>query len=287
MLLFYVDESGETNMRRRLGARTWQLAPGASPLFVLAAVGVHQASRSDVAQDITQIKDRVFPGWRTQPWGDTELKGSYLAQAQRRLDSGRIPLNPPGYRGMTGPNLANLRASLGSLFKKYRPVIYAIAVDKVAEVQRAVPRPAEGIAYAFLHQRLALLIDHVFGDDYGALVIADEQQTHERFFRSGRMLAMRTTMTSALPVQPNFELLLDRPMWINPDWHPLDREILQLPDLVAYAVSEAVRTGIAPLGQHLLWDDFASCFATHWGTGAVADAGLAIVPRPVAYPHGV
>ena len=94
-------------------------------------------------------------------------------------------------------------------------------------------------------------------------------------------------MTSSLPVQPNFELLLDRPMWINPDWHPLDREILQLPDLVAYAVSEAVRIGAAPIGQHLLWDDFAPCLATHWATGAVADAGLAIVPRPTVYPTGI
>jgi len=157
VLLFYVDESGETNMRRQLDSGTWRLAVGASPLFILAAVGIHQASRADIARDISEIKDRMFPGWRTQPWANTELKGSYFAQAQRRIASGRSPLRPPGYAASTGPDLDALRRSLGSLFKKYRSVIYAIVVDKSAEIQRASPRPAEGIAYAFLHQRLALL----------------------------------------------------------------------------------------------------------------------------------
>src|SRR5207247_8897772 len=124
------------------------------------------------------------------------------------------------------------------LYTKIRPTVYAVAVDK-----RALPRPPQPwdpvtIAYSFLQQRLAFLVDEVFGDAEGALMVADDQQSHEKLFRSGKMLATRLQITGGLPRQPNFDLVLDRPVWIDPDLHPLDREILQLSDIVCYSTPD-------------------------------------------------
>src|SRR6266705_529787 len=234
MLLFYLDEFGEGAMKRERVRNRWVLDPHVSQWFVLAAVGIAETSRNDLAANIVQIKDRYFSKWRDFPWKDSEIKGRYLHNAMTRLAARRRP-SQNGYRTLTLSRAQRLCADLNRLFLKFRPIIYAVAVDKRALARRPQPWEPVAVAYSFLQQRLAFLVDEVFGDAEGALMVADDQQSHEKLFRSGKMLATRLQITGALPRQPNFDLVLDRPVWIDPNLHPLDREILQLPDVVCYA----------------------------------------------------
>lgn len=283
MLIFYLDEFGEGSMKRFRRQNRWVLDPAVSQWFILGAVGIAETSRKDLAEDIMDVKDRYLPTWRQSPWKDSEVKGRFLHNAVTKLASGRLPSHT-GFRNLSLRSARALCTDLSRLLLKFRPIIYAVAVDKASLARKRVPLEPEGIAYSFLQQRLALLVDEVFGDAEGALMVADEQQSHERLFRSGRMLEIRTQITSGLPVQPNFDLVLDRPVWIDPNLHPLDREILQLPDIVCYAISELVSSGATPSGAGHLWAEIRTCFATHFHTGAIADGGISIYPRPSRYP---
>lgn len=270
-------------MKRLRRNNRWTLATDVSQWFILGAVGIAETSRKDLAEEIKGIKSRYMPGWDLEAWKDTEIKGRYLHNATRKLKDGKLP-SQKGYRNLTTAGAHRLCDDLSRLFLKFRPIVYAIAIDKAAQARRTRPHEPEGIAYAFLQQRLALLVDDVYGDAEGALMVADEQQSHEKLFRSGRMLEIRTQITSGLPRQPDFDLLLDRPVWIESRLHPLDREILQLPDLVCYAVADLVRTNSAPSGRAHMWPQIRACLATHFTTGEIADAGVAIYPRPKTYP---
>lgn len=73
MLLFYLDEFGEGSMRRQRVGRRWVLDPAVSPWFILGAVGIKETMRKDLAEDITEIKVRYFPGWNQGLWKDTEI----------------------------------------------------------------------------------------------------------------------------------------------------------------------------------------------------------------------
>jgi hypothetical protein len=285
MLLFYLDEFGEGSMKRQRVNHRWVLDPAVAPWFILAGVGIAETMRKDLAEDILEIKDKFFPGWKANPWKDTEIKGRYLHQAVTMTAAGRVPWQA-GYQHLTAARARSLCRELARLFRRFRPIVYAVAIDKARHVRHNAPREPEAIAYAFLEQRLALLVDDVYGDTEGALMIADDQQSHEKLFRSGRMLQVRTQITTGLPRQPNFDLVLDRPVWIDPQLHPLDREILQLPDIVCYGVAELLRTGARPAGDAHMWEQVVPCFAYHFTTGEVPDAGVSIYPRPQqGYPQ--
>lgn len=268
--------------RQRISGR-WVLDPAVAPWFVLSGVGIAETSRKDLAENFFAIKDRYFQNWRDRPWDETEIKGRYLHSAVMRLAMGERPWHK-GYRHLTTTTAKNLCAELGRLFSKFRPITYAVAIDKAPHARKSSPREPVAIAYSFLQQRLALLIDDIYGDAEGALMVADQEQGHEKMFRSGQMLTIRTEITEGLPRQPNFDLLLDRPVWIDSKLHPLDREILQMPDLVCYAVGELLRSGSAPEGHAFMWPEVRSCFACHFTTGAIPDAGISIYPRPRPYP---
>ncbi len=269
--------------RQRVGGR-WVLDPSVSPWFILGAVGIKETMRKDLAEDIREIKTRYFPGWDQRSWKDTEIKGRHLHQAMTMTRVGRVPWER-GYQHLDLRQVGSLCADLARLFRQFRPIVYVMAIDKVAHARvRGQLREPEAIAYAFLEQRLALLIDDVYGDAEGALMIADDQQSHERLFRTGRMLEVRTTITAGLPRQPNFDLVLDRPVWIDPMLHPLDREILQLPDIVCYSVATLLQRGSPPTSAAHMWKYIRPCLAYHFNTGEPKDAGLSIYPRPSPFP---
>jgi hypothetical protein len=219
VLIFYLDEFGEGSLKRARVANRWVLDPAVSEWYVLAAVGVAETSRKDLAEDIMDLKDRYLPAWRQFPWKDSELKGRYLHNAVTKLSTRRLP-SQTGYRNLRLTAVRKLCEDLSKLFMKFRPTVYSIAIDKRALARRNNPWDPVGVAYAFLQQRLALLVDEVYGDAEGALMVADDQQSHEKLFRSGRMRAIRSQITAGLPRQPNFDLVLDRPVWIDPDLHP-------------------------------------------------------------------
>jgi hypothetical protein len=286
MLIFYLDEFGDGCLKRSRQGNRWVLAANVSQWFVLGAVGIAETSRRDLAEDIIEIKDKYFPGWTTNPWKDTEIKGRFLSNAHARRSGGKPP-SKAGYRHLTLVQVTKLCEDLSRLFMKFRPTVYVVAVDKARLAKHASPYKPEGVAYAFLQQRLALVVDEVYGDAEGALMVADEQQSHEKMFRSGEMLAIRTQVTTGLPRQPNFDLILDRPVWINPDLHRFDREILQLSDIVCYSVGAMLGAWAVPTTVACLWKEISACLATHWTTGRVPDGGISIYPRPDRYPAGL
>jgi hypothetical protein len=290
MLLFYIDEFGDGEMgftRSSDGRRVLKL--GASEWFILSAVGIKETSRPDLAKSIQHFKDIYFPGWPLLSWKDTEIKGRHLKQAATRLSSGRIVLRPDGWRTLTSHQFVRLVADLERLWRKFRPMVYVVAIDKSRVLNQRSPRPDPvGAAYTFLQQRLALMHGQVFGGTEGVLLIADEQTSHEKFFRQGHLTTLRTRLTAGLPMQPDFNLILDKPVWIDPKLNEYDREILQLPDIVAFASAQAVLHGKVPAEPSLLWRHIAPCLMSHWRNGTPVGGGFFIWPRPVGgYPTGL
>lgn len=288
MLLFYVDESGSTHLE----------SPGRSevaPYFSLAAVGIQDSARSSVAGDFQEIKRRHFGEAvaASAPWGDTEIKGRHLwllAEAVEGRLHGELPapyralVEAPKSRRKQGMNA--LLYDVERLFTKFRPTVFTAVVDKREHGADTAPLEVLGAAYAALYQSVALTMEHVHGGASAAFV-ADQQGEHERFFETGAMRDVRDRLASKGVYRPDFNLLLDKPLWIDSALSTWDREIIQLADLVAFAVRAWVARGSAPRERHYLWRSIAPTLAFDWrrGTG-VRGAGLTLIPDSAAFPQG-
>jgi hypothetical protein len=281
MLLFYVDEVGVGKMNDA-SLRT-------HPWFVLGALGIRDTNRKGVASAIRDLKKSVFgTNWQSRSWKETEIKGSYIAEANNRLLSGRPPLRPIGYNGLTSAKLEQLLHGMFSIFRAFTPVLYAIGIDKVQHLQAprsGPPFDPVAIAYAFLQQRLASLTAHTTNSIEPALIVADEQSHHESLFRKGEIRSVRNQFQQQLPQPPNIASIIAKPVWIDTTEMVDDKEITQLTDFVSYAVYQGMarqqwsHNWLERLGPH---------FARHWGTGrrigAVWNAGITIYPRQ-RYPR--
>lgn len=284
MLLFYVDESGGTTM----GGSLAPLVEGRThvrDLFALAAVGIHDSSREPLAEELVAVKARHFgEGAVARAWGETEIKGRNLAEAAR-VREGHAPRDlPAGYAAVADPaRLGNLLRDLGQLFAKFRPLVFTVIVDKRA--LRAIDPLASplGIAYARLYERVAQTLGSVNRGE-GAIFVADRQDEHEAYFDSGAMHHVRREMASKGVNRPNFNLVIDKPVWIDPTLSTWDRELIQLPDLVAFAVRAWYAHGRPPAARHYLWDKIEPCFAAHWNTTKAQGGGIMVYPDPGRYP---
>ena len=281
MLVFYVDEVGIGNLDAASLAE--------HPWFILGALGIRDVNRQSLADDIRGIKDEAFgSAWQRNPWGDTEIKGRYLAAAKRRLNHGKPPLKPSGYRGLTTDKLESFVNGLFKIFRIFSPVLYAIGVDKNKHLtypRRAAPYDPIAITYAFLQQRLTALVEHTSHASEGALMLADEQRHHESLFRKGDIQAVRKGFQAGWHGQPNVAVIIAKPVWIDEDEMVIDREIGQLTDFMLYAVS----LGMIEKNWTYPWlEQLAPHFARHWGRGrnlgAVWNAGITIYP-PSYYPR--
>lgn len=283
MLLFYVDEHGDHSMATRDGSK-YELKQGVSPWFILAAVGIRDSSRMPLAEALFEIKQRHFGEAATAlPWGQTEIKGRHLSRLARSVRAGRAP-NPVGYRAVNTVTKSDaLVKDLGLIFSKYRPITFVVAVDKRRLLRRHPEVHPLGAAYAYLHQRVALTIEKLHTGE-SAMFIADQQEEHERFFRSGEMQRTRDHLSEGLRVKPNFSLVLDKPLWVDTDFSSWDREVIQLPDIAAFSAHECVSTGHPPAQTSHLWPQIRSTMALHWRTGTIESSGLAIYPKPKKYP---
>lgn len=257
-------------------------------MFVLAAVGIQDTSRLDLAASIRTVKERYFPQHFPGEWDHTEFKGRFIRNLGTRLAEGKGVFSPRGYSTLSRGDFGRMVFDLSLVWRRFRPQVYVVVVDKRELIQkRTVPNPV-GLAYTFLQQRLTLQATRVYGKSEGVLLIADEQTTHERYFRKGEIHEARAALTSNLRGAPiDFDAILDKPIWINPSLNTIDREIIQLADIAAYTTAQFVLRNGPPTEKYLFWDAVRPCFATHWNTGLVADGGLAIYPKPQPYPPGL
>lgn len=273
MLIFYVDESGHHALS----------AP--SPYFVLAAVGIRDTSRKPLAEALLALKARHFGDHAAQqPWAASEIKGSNLARLARSVDTKQVPAGPLLYRELaTAKQSDALVEDVGRVFYKFRPLIFAIAVDKAALPASPTLKGEHplGIAYTYLSRRVAQTMERLHAGE-AAILVADQQKEHEAYFRSGELHATRERLTKGMRTDVN--VVLDKPLWIDTDLSAWDREILQLPDIVAYAVGELLKRGEAPTEPYFLWQRIKPHFAVQWATGEIESGGLAIYPKPKQYP---
>jgi hypothetical protein len=295
VLLFYIDEYGDTELTRQRANSSlpWALKPGSSEWFVLSAVGIPETSRLDFARRIQEVKATHFPkDFPSGPWKNTEIKGRFLRMAGDRLQRGKYPLNPLGYRALSSTDkLERLCADLARLWPRFRPLVYVVAIDKKKLIQRTRNRRLHplGIAYTYLQQRLSLLVAQVYGQTEGVLMIADEQSAHESFFRQGQVHKVRTHLTDRgrMTRPPDFNLILDKPIWINPDLNVMDREIIQLADITAYSAARLIQSNAVPAEPWFFWQQIAACLSVHWTSGCIEGGGLTIYPKPNPYPPGL
>lgn len=176
---------------------------------------------------------------------------------------------------------------LAMLFATYRPLIFSIVIDK-REILRMASKGLHtesplGAAYTYLPQRVALTLERLHAGE-GALLVADQQTQHETFFRSGDLNRVRDRMTTPLRVNPNFRLVLDKPLWIDTDLSTWDREIIQLADIAAYTATECMYRGTAPTETCYLWEVIRPNLAVQYKTGLIRSGGFAIYPSKAAYP---
>lgn len=289
MLLFYVDECGDTALKLRdLEDGAPHLDPKVSPYFTLSAVGIRDSARKPLADALFETKKRHFgDDALVGPWVDTEIKGRFLRRAARSVSAGITPQKPSGYARVDTPKkMAHLINDLGLLISKHRPLVLSVTIDK-ARLLRKPDQAAHdvlGTAYALLQERVALTLEKLYVGE-SAILIADQQTQHERYFRSGTMHSMRHAMSSKLAVKPDFELIVDKPLWLDTDLSSWDRELLQLADMVAFSCHRCVDTGLPPVEDSYLWPQIVRSMAVHWRNGEVDQAGFTVYPRPMPdYP---
>lgn len=286
MLIFYIDEFGDDSMRLKEDSTDCpQLKDGVSEWFVLSAVGIRDSSRKPLAEALFEIKARHFgPEVALQPWAESEIKGRFLFRASRSAAAGKTLASPAAYSALDSPDkVAALVNDIGLLILKYRPLIFSVAVDKNALLARSRHEPPLGAAYTYLQQRVALTMEKLHAGE-AAILVADQQTQHETFFRSGKMNEVRDRMTSPLPIKPNYNLVLDKPLWVDTDLSTWDRELIQLSDIAAYSVAECLKRGAAPTEACFLWKALRQNLAAHWSTGDIWGGGLSMYPKPAVWP---
>jgi hypothetical protein len=267
-------------------AKSGALKPGVSPYFVLAAVAVRDTSRRPLAEKLFELKKKHFGAdVGNRNWGDTEIKGRYLFRASRSVATGNVLSYPSGYASLKTPSQVDaLVKDLGLIFSTFRPQVFAAVVDKVEMLATGKDLHPIGIAYTYLHQRIALAMENLYAGD-AAMIVADQQTQHEKFFRQGGMQDTRVALGNGLYRKPNYDLVLDKPLWVDTDLSSWDREIIQLADIVAYAVGELMKRRAVPSEYNYLWPQISSCMALHFRTGKPLGSGLSIFPKSAKAPQ--
>lgn len=283
MLLFYVDESRDPKPFPK-DHKKWQ--PGdPSEYFVLSAVGIHDSSREPLALEIAAVKEKHFGKTARNPnWSLTELKGSFISRTAQAKGGVRPDFVPAGYKAVAEAQQMNhLINELGQIFAKFRPTIISVVVDKKALAKLGSDVDPLGAAYSRLYERVALTLEHVNAGE-GALFVADQQPAHEAYFKSGAMHEVRRGIQSKGKNRANFNLLLDKPLWVDTEHSTWDREIIQLADIVAYSTYEWFKRQAPPTENYLLWSKIVPWFAAHWNTTKAQGGGIIVYPDPGKYP---
>lgn len=244
-------------------------------------MGVRDVSRAPLAQALTALKKKHFGSdVFDRDWSTSEIKGSLLNHAMVHARQGRVVAAPSAYRALdTVAKTDAFIADVGLLFSTYRPIIFVQVIDKKTMLTRESDLTPLGVAYAYMHQRIARVVEQQFSGE-SAMIVADEQKEHEKHFNSGALNRARETVTKLWTHQPNFNLVMDKPLWIDPKLSSWDREIIQLADIVAFSASKVMSTGAAPTDRQFLWAEIRACLSVNVSTGGRVYDGFGIYPSP-------
>jgi hypothetical protein len=278
MLIFYVDETGNPSLTTVPGSNPPELIPGTAQFFTLAGVGIRDSARKPLAEYLLRVKAEHLGAGPDAEWDATEIKGRYLLHVAKALRSGKKHAAPSGYSALADPAAMDaLLHSLGLAMSVFRPLIMANVVDKQKMIARGIRTNPIGIAYSYLQRNIALTLEHQLSGE-AAVIVADQQTQHEALFKSGGIHEIRTELEKDLTRVPNYNLVLDKPLWVDTDLSMWDREILQLADIASFLVTKVIDEGEPPAELARLWQAMLPQFALHHKSGKVLGRGIAMYP---------
>lgn len=274
MFIFYTDETGTSALSTAPGSDRPELKPGHSHYFTLAGIGIRDSARTRLAERLISLKLKHF-GAVVGDWSASEIKGRYLRRAVGSVadnDSGALP---SGWDALAEPRV--LVDDLALLVRQFRPLVFTNIVDKRKMVTRGETLNPIGIAYSYLQRNIALTLEHQYAGEC-AVILADQQNEHEQFFRSGGIHEIRAMLERDLTKSPRYELVLDKPLWVDTELSTWDREIIQLADIASYLVTRLFETGEPVAELQPLWDALLPQFALHPVSGRILGRGIAVYP---------
>lgn len=283
VLIFYTDETGDSSLVADDVDQS-TLRPGTSNFFSLSGVGIRDSSRMPLAESLIRLKRKHFGDAVDGPWGDTEIKGKFVTRATPALRRRIRGTLPSGWETIDSVEKVHaLSRDIGLLLDKFRPLIFVIAIDKREMLRAKKTANPVGVAYTYLHQRIALTMEDLHAGE-AAIVVADQQSQHEKLYRDGAVHEIRDALASGLYRKPNYNLVLDKPLWIDTNLSTWDREIIQLADIASYTVTIAIERGTPPTELGYLWDALRPHFAVNASTGSISKWGVSVYPRSASLP---
>lgn len=284
VLLFYTDETGDSGLQVAPDIDPPVLRTGTSNFFSLSGVGIRDSSRRPLAESLIKLKKKHFGEAAHGAWAETEIKGKYVTRATPAPGRARGSL-PSGWRAIDSVEKVHaLSRDIGLLLDKFRPLIFVISIDKRELIRTGQMTNPIGLAYTYLHQRIALTMEDLHAGE-GAIVVADQQSQHERLYRDGAVHEIRAALSAGLYRQPNYNLVLDKPLWIDTDLSTWDREIIQIADVASYTVTIALERGAPPTELGYLWDALRPHFAVNASSGSISRWGVSLYPRSAPLPE--
>ncbi|MGN8551662.1 UNVERIFIED_CONTAM: hypothetical protein OHV15_03635 [Microbacterium sp. SLM126] len=278
MLIFYVDETGTASLATVPGSDPPELVPGTAAFFTLAAIGIRDSARKPLAEYLLRVKAEHLGAAAGASWDDTEIKGRYLLHVAKSLRTGRKHSAPSGYSSIADDAAMDaFLHALGLAMSVFRPLILANVVDKYKMIARGIGTNPIGIAYSYLQRNIALTLEHQLSGE-SAIIVADQQTQHEALFKSGGIHEIRSQLEKDLTRVPNYNLVLDKPLWLDTDLSMWDREILQLADIASFLVTKVIDDGEPPAELARLWQAMLPQFALHHKSGKVLGRGIAMYP---------
>ena len=276
VLIFYVDETGNAAVSTR--ENSTEFKHGTSNYFTLAGVGIRDSSREPLARYLLRLKGKHFGEIAGADWGETEIKGRYLLHVARALDRGGRIVAPTGWQQFTDRDAFDaLVHDLSNALLTFRPLVLVNVVDKRKMAQRDIQPNPIGIAYSYLQRNIALTLEHQHAGE-GGVIVADQQTQHEALFKSGGIHEIRSELEKDLTRVPNYNLVLDKPLWVDTELSVWDREIIQLADVAAFLVTKLIDDSEPPHELAALWEALMPQFARHHKSGRILGRGIAMYP---------
>jgi hypothetical protein len=270
VFIFYTDETGDAALTTT-GAMPPELKAGHSNYFTLAGIGIRDNARARLAEGLLRLKLSHFGESDGNDWEAREIKGRYL----RCAVAGRPGILPAGWAALDDPRA--LVDDLALMVRQFRPLVFTNVVDKRKMVARNDTLNPIGIAYSYLQRNIALTLEHQYAGE-NAVILADQQNEHEAFFRSGGIHEIRAVLERNLTRAPRYELVLDKPLWVDTGLSTWDREIIQLADIASFLVTRLFETGEPVAELQPMWDALLPQFALHPVSGRILGRGIAVYP---------